>query len=508
MLDIRLFLVLAAALSAFFFRRKHDPREPPVVGSFPLIGHLIGMLWYGVSYFNLLAHKHANLPIFSLNILGTKFHLIASPSILQAVQRNNKTVTFDPFLQSTAERMAGISNPQTLQLLREKSSGGGGLNQTVVHALLPTLTGRPLDRMNEKMASLLSPLVDELVEQDNQVIDLYGWCRHAITVASTEASYGPLNPYKDAEIEDAFWNFESNMSPLLANFLPSLIARKSWTGREKAVKAFIAYYAANGHEQGSELTMARWETQHSAGLSGEEIARNEVTMGIGLLSNTVPACFWVLYNLYARPELLSEIRQELATNAMIVSHENHRIIDISAIRDACPLLLSTYQEILRYESASAPTRFVTEDTLLQDRYLLKRGSLVNIPGERMGWNEQVWGSSAGEFNPRRFIKSDTNNSNTRRIGAFVTFGVSPVICPGRHFATSEILGLVAMMVLRFDMFPINGWKTPKINSMAIASSMRPVQGLFNVKIVHRKEYHGSWSCRVSEGTGMFNLTVG
>jgi hypothetical protein len=57
--------------------------------------------------------------------------------------------------------------------------------------------------MNERMSRLLSPLVGELSQGER--IDLYAWCTHAITAASTDASYGPLNPYKDRDIENAFW---------------------------------------------------------------------------------------------------------------------------------------------------------------------------------------------------------------------------------------------------------------------------------------------------------------
>lgn len=44
--------------------------------------------------------------------------------------------------------------------------------------------------------------IDALQSERNS-IDLYFWCRHAIAVASTDALYGPLNPYKDPAIESA-----------------------------------------------------------------------------------------------------------------------------------------------------------------------------------------------------------------------------------------------------------------------------------------------------------------
>lgn len=149
---------------------------------------------------NFVSEKYT-YPIFSLDMVFGKAYLVTSPALLQAIQRN-KALTFDPFLTMSAQRIAGIRG-LGLELMREKQSGGQGLNQKVVHAMHPTLTGRPLDRMNERMTQLLSPLVDELARR--KTVDLYSWCSHVITLASTEASYGPLNPYKSREIEDAFW---------------------------------------------------------------------------------------------------------------------------------------------------------------------------------------------------------------------------------------------------------------------------------------------------------------
>lgn len=46
-------VVLGIVLSR---RQKRDPREPPAVGSsIPIIGHLLGLLWYGTEYFSLMA---------------------------------------------------------------------------------------------------------------------------------------------------------------------------------------------------------------------------------------------------------------------------------------------------------------------------------------------------------------------------------------------------------------------------------------------------------------------
>ncbi|RAK95226.1 cytochrome P450 [Aspergillus ibericus CBS 121593] len=508
MLDVSRLLLLglvAGLLYVLHRRQSRDPREPPLVSSrIPLIGHLVGLLWHGLPYFDMVTAKHPH-PICTLDLVFSKSYLVTSPPLVQAVQRNRKSLSFDPFVSMTLERMAGIRGP-VLEQFREKESGGQGLGHDVVHAMQPTLSGRGLDVMNERMAQMLRPRLDELVRLPT--IDLFDWCRRVITAASTDASYGPLNPYQDPRVEDAFWDFESHMSPLLANFLPWLTARTAWKGREAAVAALVKYYELGGHEEGSELTYVRWKTMHDAGVPTEDIARQEVSMAIGLLSNSVPATFWVLYDLYSRPDLLAEIRAEVREHAMRVDADQRHIVDISALRDQCPLLLSTFQEILRTRSVSAPTRFVLQDVLLADQYLLKAGGVLNMPAASVGRTTETWGSTADEFDPRRFIKSE--NKNPRRTGGFMTFGVSPVICPGRHFACSEILALAVMMVLRVDVTPVDGvWRVPPMNAQAITSSMRPPKEGIAVRVTPCQDSEGvEWDFEVKAGTGAFNLMVG
>jgi hypothetical protein len=36
-------------------------------------------------------------------------------------------------------------------------------------------------------------------------VDYWKWCRHIITMASTDAAYGPANPFKEKVVEDGFW---------------------------------------------------------------------------------------------------------------------------------------------------------------------------------------------------------------------------------------------------------------------------------------------------------------
>ncbi|KAJ8116888.1 hypothetical protein OPT61_g1789 [Boeremia exigua] len=401
--------------------------------------------------------------------------------------------------------MAGVTGPG-LGLLREEQNGGQGLNNKVLHSMHPALLGTGLDRMNEKMIKFLKLSVDELAttHNDRSSFDLHAWCRHAITVASTDAIYGSLNPYKQREVEDSLWAFESRLTPLLVNIMPSITSRKSFKARERLVSAFVKYYKARGHENSSELTYNRWKVQHDAGATTEDIAKLEAAAGIGILSNTVPSTFWTLFDIYSRPSLLLELREEIRKNGLVIEPDTGlHVVDLASIRDSCHLLVSSFQETLRLRSNGAPTRVVCKDILLNGQWLLKEGSILQMPAPTINRQAVAWGEDTDDFNPRRFMK----DSSQRRATAFMSFGASPNICPGRHFASGEILAMAAMTILRYDVTPESGvWRPPVLNTKAMAASVTPPGEMFPVKVHEREEFkEAKWDFRVTEGRGKFSL---
>ena len=223
-------LLLTATVVVYFFlhllRPKTHPQEPPLINAkIPFIRAIswassaMGCLTLGGPG-TVLSRKlcpggstdHSidssnpkhPLPAFTLDLLYTKFYVINSASLVSAVQCNHKTISFDPFFTTAANRLAGIHG-KGLKLIQETENGGGEVHSKVVHSMHPTLLGPGLDAMNKTMIHNLQISIDKLESQHEVSLDLHNWCKHAIAVASTDAVYGPLNPYKSDQIEDAFW---------------------------------------------------------------------------------------------------------------------------------------------------------------------------------------------------------------------------------------------------------------------------------------------------------------
>ncbi|KAL9131944.1 MAG: hypothetical protein Q9217_000224 [Psora testacea] len=481
-----------------YFGVTKDLREPPLVPSkIPWFGHLIGIIGQKSKYLVKLKRRYP-LPIMSLAMPGGKMYIASSPETITAVQRHSKTLQFAPFAAKSHRRLFGTSKMAEIIVLNniDHSAGPWGLWHDALGSVHKVLeSGEGLDQMNRIMIRNVANSIEALTTKSPT--GLMKWLKHELTFATTEAVYGPENPFQDSSIEQAFWDYEDNIMMVLANIFPNLTARKAFNGRETTVKALKIYFGKDGHEQGSYLEKALRAATMKYRLSLEDTARFELSNVIAILVNTVPTCFWMMFHIFSDPLLLSDLRSEL--DSILVVHPNeekspHRILDVNALKDQCPLLNSTWQETLRYRANGSSNREVMQDTVLDDRYLLKKGSVIQMPALVVHADTSVWGPSATQFDPRRFLAPVTKGKQDQRQhpGAFRAFGGGATLCPGRHFARTEILALVAMLVVRFD---IKGpWPVLPLNDRDMAAAIVYPGEDTEIEVAPRKGFEsGSWA---------------
>lgn len=248
---------------------------------------------------------------------------------------------------------------------------------------------------------------------------------------------------------------------LLVDILPWLAARKAYKARQRLFDGMNRYFAGNWRDDASELVKARYDSLEESGLSVDAIARFEVGELVAIMVNTVPASFWVLNYVYSDSKLLQELRAEIAMSLSTTTDEQtgtqtHHI-EVKRLQERCELLVSTYHEVLRLQTDNVSSRWVVKDTMINDQYLLRKNSVVQIPGAVIHQDPEIWGPDVKDFNPRRFLKG----APKRHAGAFRVFGGGATFCPGRHFAAAELVSFVAMFIMRFDLTPTNwGWRKP------------------------------------------------
>jgi hypothetical protein len=244
----------------------------------------------------------------------------------------------------------------------------------------------------------------------------------------------------------------------------------------------MTYFSNGDYKHGSELVRARFEHSANYNVSIDDTARFELGGAVAILTNTIPSAFWVLWHIISDSTILEECRSELYRLCKL--DDNIVTIDITEVKASCPLLLSTLQEVLRFHGTGTSVRIVQEDHLLDGNYLLKKGGTLMIPGPVQHSERKVYGDSVDDFDHKRFIRTGIKRLNP--VG-FRGFGGGSTLCPGRHFASTEIIAFVALMVLRFDVRPKRGfWARPTTQNAGMQATVPPPDFDIDVEITHRK----------------------
>lgn len=120
---------------------------------------------------------------------------------MRAAQKHPTAITLEPLFKFMQKRMCQTPREKLVHLCDQNR--GPSLLSRIVHGTTSVLAGKSLDRMNRTMLRELLPIIDDM--GNYETIDLNAWLRHAITIVSTNITYGNLNPFQSRHIEDTFW---------------------------------------------------------------------------------------------------------------------------------------------------------------------------------------------------------------------------------------------------------------------------------------------------------------
>lgn len=277
------------------------------------------------------------------------------------------------------------------------------------------------------------------------------------------------------------------------NIAPEYVAPKGSLARSELGTAFQRYFEnyVPGQTESCAMILARYSANTKYGVTPWNQGRLEVGTLLGILANTIPTIFYMLVHTYSDPTLLRDIRKELEdTSVSTIPGDAGRYINILTLRNKCSLLHSTFQELLRVHALGAGARFVREDVMLDNQYLLKKGMVIQMPMAVMHSDPSAWGADVREFQPRRFLKQqETTKEFKQNMTAYRPFGGGASLCPGRHFVAFETMALVALMVLRFDIRPLDGqWSIPRQKQESLATNVFPPEKDIRVRVTRRQGF--------------------
>ncbi|KAH8799696.1 cytochrome P450 [Xylogone sp. PMI_703] len=494
-----LLVMVVVLVCRYLLVPKLDAREPPLVrGKIPIFGHVIGMIWHQVGYFDLLMKKHP-LPAFTIDVGLSKMYVITEPSLVQAGLRS-KNLAFEPFIEMVCERILGLSE-ESMRLIKyeAKNDKEDTYMKSVHKAMHESMTpGDSLLGMNQRVLDKLATFVNAIGPQWEEK-RLYDWVRHSFTLSSTRSLYGKHDPISaDESLIESLWDFEAGQLVLLPNFLPWLIARKAYKGRSRLQAAFRTYYNSGHDSDAGGLVAQRAVAARKFGIGNNDLADFEPSIAFVSVTNAVPTIFWMLAYVLADPKLVAELRDEVTPRVEITTENiDGKVVRVGSIKmtnisTECPLLMSAYNETMRIANGQVSARVVKEDTILTrsssgpypSSYLLKKGTAVQLPARIIHLASTTWGSDSHAFDAKRFLNVGKDNLDKDVIKAqkqsFVPFGGGKHLCPGRFLALAEILGMVAVFVAGFEV--VEKDKDAK-DGFRMFRTPKPTQHLFGQGVV-------------------------
>lgn len=196
------------ALYAFCWTLLHltqDAKEPPLIeSSIPFLSPIIGMIKHKTRFHSYLRDKY-HLPIYTLRLPGARMYVVNSPAIVPSVQRLYRTLSFAAIEAQTATYIMSVTKSAD-DVIHEGLMDDESYTGSFARAIHPaTAPGESLDAMNRASVRAISLSLDHLQASGCKVDTLFGWMRYEILMATTEAVYGPHNPFRDPEIRQAWW---------------------------------------------------------------------------------------------------------------------------------------------------------------------------------------------------------------------------------------------------------------------------------------------------------------
>lgn len=295
---------------------------------------------------------------------------------------------------------------------------------------------------------------------------------------------------------------------------PSITRPRSWRARRRIQVALGEYYAAKLDlssalsQPAAGITRSRAEVLRSFKMTGDQVGMVEAHLAHAAVTNTIPSMFWMVCFVFARPDLVELLREELSPLA------NDGVVDLASLETRCTLLNNCYKETIRMVQQQVMFRRVLEDITIKDSqgrsFLLKKGVDVQIPSGVPHHNKAAWGEDVTTFRPERHDTkfqpdrlmewdndTDISGGESRlQKAAYIPYGGGKHLCPGKAFAYAEIVGLMVALIKGYEIEPMGS----SLPSMQTAKPSR-------LNAINRPENNGKGQgVRLARRKGWENVT--
>lgn len=219
----------------------------------------------------------------------------------------------------------------------------------------------------------------------------------------------------------------------------------------------------------------------SSGHSNEDFVTDIVISFILAGRDTTSAALtWFFWLVFGNPNVENKIVEEIKEKSESPVYDE--------VKDMVYTHASLCETMRLYPPVPTDTKEATEDDVLPDGTVVRKGNRVTYHPYAMGRIEEVWGSDWAEFKPERWLERDGLSGKWNFVGkdsyTYPVFQAGPRICLGKEMAFLQMKRVVAGVLRRFKVVPATEEGAEPVFMAYLTSKMK---GGFPVRIFERVE---------------------
>lgn len=418
----------------FRLKAKHLPGPSWVP---PLIGNIVPIITNPFKFYK----YQDKFGLLSWNALAGMFFIFSSDTSVsrKVLTQNDK---FDLFLTLGAKRILGDKHNIAFM--------SGEPHKLLRRRLLPLFTPRALEVYLPIQENLIRESMPKWIEMCKKegYISFQPLARDLTIFTSQMVFLGPyINESRRQRISDLYFLANQGMLVFPIN-LPGFTFYKAINARKELIQILtqIVSEARARHASGGdpECLLDFWmelEAEHAPNTYEDEaIAFHVLDFLFASQDASTSSLVWVMHLLATHPEVLRRVREEQA-EARPQDDPFHL-----EVLSRLPYTQQVVREILRFRPPGISVPVIARtDTPLTDNYVVPKGTVIFpslLNAQMQGYTEPH------KFDPDRFSKE--RREDEKYPHNWLVFGTGPHLCPGRYYATNQLVAFTALVASHMD----------------------------------------------------------
>lgn len=130
-------------------------------------------------------------------------YIVNATELIPVLQKQWRTISFAA-IAADAGKLVGMSK-EGIEILHRDLTSEHGFSVSWPKYITPVMgPGEDLDAINRKSVEIYATEMDKLRGRGNVKVGLWQWSRQIMVTSTTEAVWGPQNPYRDPVVADAW----------------------------------------------------------------------------------------------------------------------------------------------------------------------------------------------------------------------------------------------------------------------------------------------------------------